>query len=190
MPTGLIAGWNKVTSFFVNNLLPSAATISSSASPTATKLAKSEGTKIAASEKALLENCGFGEREKGPIREYFAKMFFAEETAGVGEEAKLGLKSSGAGNWGACEDYKDFVGELSQKLKLNEDKVCLQAYFGEKDGYIGRGGIKYFTKCWTGVEGIDIKDVEIMGLGHEDLTLPENEVLGKIIDEVLRDYGL
>ena len=60
---------------------------------------------------------------------------------------------------------------------------------GERDGYIGRGGIKYFTKCWTGVERVDFRDVEVMGLGHEDLTLPENEVLGKIFDEVLRDHG-
>lgn len=182
MPAGFVQSWTKVTSFLVNNLMPSLSSFSSKS-----KKKEEKAQKVTAKDEKMLATCGLSAAETENTRNYYIKMFFAEETSGSSEEASLGLKMSGQGHWGVCEDYEDFVASLAKKVRVDGklSKLHIQACFGGKDSFVGKGGMKYFTETWTGKETQDIfffEGEEVPGLDHDDVTLPENGILGKIFE--------
>ncbi|CEJ57903.1 hypothetical protein PMG11_06580 [Penicillium brasilianum] len=188
MPAGLVSGWNKMTSFLVNRLMPSSA-------PTLKEKAKSKknakgenaaGNDLDTDEATLLETCGLTPATKQPTRDYFVKMFFEEDTSGVAEEAKLGLRTSGSQvSWGVCDDYEEFVGELARKVAEDArfSSLRVAGYFGEKDGYVGKGGVQYFRKMWESSDSVIYAEIhEVPNMNHDDLALPEHGILGQIFD--------
>lgn len=72
--------------------------------------------------------------------------------------------------------------------------LTLRAYFAESDALIGKGGQKYFEKCWKegNVEGegtvrFEAKIVE--GTDHDSIVLAEKGVLEQVFREVRRLCG-
>lgn len=182
MPAGLVTGWNKMTSFLVNRLMPSSAPADQGKKKN--KKDPQSDSAITADEKTLLETCGLSLSAKQPTRDYFVKMFFEEDTSGVADEAKLGLKTGSGVSWGICDDYETFATHLAEKVG-KDNKLHIVAYFGEKDGYVGKGGCQYFQRVWesdTARQSISAEVHEIPGMNHDDLTLPEHGVLGRIFD--------
>lgn len=197
MPAGLVSGWNKVSSFLVNSIMPSASTFEL-ASKKAKKDQKQKGKKDQKAqegwqekEDVLLATTGLTAAEKEDTRNYFVKMFFAEETGGVSDEAKLGLKTYGEGQWGVCEDYQKYIPRLVEQLhkeRKTKAQLRIMSYFGTNDGYVGKAGFKYFSDCWTAPETSGVLAYtghEIPRMNHDDLTLPENGILGLMFDDAL-----
>ncbi|KAF7712321.1 Alpha/beta hydrolase fold-1 domain-containing protein [Penicillium ucsense] len=195
MPAGLVSGWNKMTSFLVNRLMPSSAPTSKEKSHPKkhAKGADVAGSDSLADGATLFETCGLTPATKQPTRDYFVKMFFEEDTSGVAEEAKLGLKTNGTQvSWGVCDDYEEFAGKLAQNVAKDARLSSLRvaAYFGDKDGYVGKGGVQYFRKVWeTSASVIFAEIYEIPRMNHDDLALPEHGVLGRIFDVASGDDG-
>jgi pimeloyl-ACP methyl ester carboxylesterase len=181
MPAGLVSGWNKMTSFLVNKLMPSSA-------PTSREKKDKPASEATADSKMLLETTGLTPENKQPTRDYFVKKFFEEDTSGVAEEAKLGLKTGDQVSWGVCDDYEEFVGDLARKVAGDDARfssVHVTAYFGDKDGYLGKGGVQYFRTVWeTSAFPISAEIHEVPGMNHDDMTLPEHGILGMIFDVV------
>ncbi|KAL2419959.1 hypothetical protein ABEF95_009476 [Exophiala dermatitidis] len=201
MPAGLMQGLNKVTSFLVKNLIPSPSDKDGKATKKAQKDQQSQQQQEkqqqqrkqpTADDKKWLETTGFVASETEEFRNHFIKMFFAEDTTGASEEASLGLKHGGgklgAGHfWGVCDDYERFVGRLAdrKKDKGNKEKLRIVAYFGSKDSYLGSGGQKYLRDVWSSPLARQVADFaleEVKGLDHDGVALPENGVLGKVLD--------
>lgn len=190
MPAGLVTGWNKMTSFLVNRLMPSSAPTDQGKKKN--KKNPQSDSAVTADEQTLLETCGLSSAAKQPTRDYFVKMFFEEDTSGVADEAKLGLKTGSGVSWGICDDYETFATQLASKVGKN-NKLHMVAYFGEKDGYVGKGGCQYFHRVWGSDRGqsISAEIHEVPGMNHDDLTLPEHGILGQIFDSASdREYSV
>lgn len=195
MPAGFVTGWNKMTSFLVNRFMPSSAPTSNDTkgkkqdSKGGQKSNRVDGSQVPTDEAMLIETCGLTSGAKQPTRDYFIKMFFLEDTSGVADEAKLGLRTGGGNvSWGVCDDYAAFVPQLAQKLADDgavSGKVLVAAYFGEKDSYVGKGGIQYFRQLWEKDvvrQSVSAQINEVAGMDHDSLTLPEHRILGRIFD--------
>ncbi|KAG9776908.1 hypothetical protein KCU88_g4679, partial [Aureobasidium melanogenum] len=214
MPAGLMQGLNKVTSFLVKNLISSPGDKEGKNKTKEHQKQKDHQQQqqqrkqptnktLSAEDKKWLESTGFVASETEEFRNYFIKMFFAEDTTGASEEASLGLKHGGGkpgqGHyWGVCDDYERFVARLAEKAKgqtqtkenetkdeEKKEKLHIVAYFGSKDSYLGSGGQKYLRDVWSSPLARQVADFEIeevKGLDHDGVALPENGVLGRVLD--------
>ncbi|EHY56725.1 hypothetical protein HRR83_002192 [Exophiala dermatitidis] len=214
MPAGVMQGLNKVTSFLVKNLIPSPGDKEGKNKTKEHQKQKDHQQQqqqrkqptnktLSAEDKKWLESTGFVASETEEFRNYFIKMFFAEDTTGASEEASLGLKHGGGkpgqGHyWGVCDDYERFVARLAEKAKgqtqtkenetkdeEKKEKLHIVAYFGSKDSYLGSGGQKYLRDVWSSPLARQVADFEIeevKGLDHDGVALPENGVLGRVLD--------
>lgn len=109
------------------------------------------------------------------VNETLVQMAMREDMAGLGDETKLLLKK--AGDWGACEDFKECVVELAKREKARPEKERLhvKVYFAEQDMMIGERGKEYMESCWkvlgegdyNGAIEVDMKTVE--GTDHDSL---------------------
>ncbi|KAK4964282.1 hypothetical protein LTR66_001019 [Elasticomyces elasticus] len=137
------------------------------------------------------------------VRVLQMKYFFAENTSGVNDEARLCLRKPGTGLWGVCEDYELFVANLAKSEKRamaadpthasNEEehscrKLKIRAFFSESDVMIGKKGQEYFERCWTSSteirEVVDFSSTTVKGTDHETIIELQDGPLQEIMKEV------
>lgn len=193
MPSWLVSGWNKINIFMVSSVAPSLALLSTLL-PKSKKKSK-ELEKEKDEERRIMENCGLTKEAREKSMEICIKMLFAEETKGASDEAMMALKTDAHNHWGVCEDYSAFVPQLAQMLRgrPGQEKLQVRAFFAENDFLVGKGGKKYFDGCWKGEEEIadiiSFESIEVAGVDHDGVGLPENEILGKIFEEAKKSFG-
>ncbi len=119
--------------------------------------------------------------------------------SGINQEALLCLKKGD--DWGACDDYEAFVDALvkqeNDKKALSvvsngsptEDvqKLKVRAFFSESDIMIGKGGQRFFEKCWQRegvVDAIDFRSISVPDTNHDSVTSPSKGGLIQIINEL------
>ncbi len=146
-------------------------------------------------ERKTKEFCGISPAQLEKLVQMTQKCIFAEDTTGGNEEARLCLKKSGPGLWGACEDYDKYLPVLVEQLKsINDGTVRLkvQAYYAESDIMIGKGGQAFFEKKWSQSEFADAIDFETFytpKTDHDTICNPTNGILAKIFDEVKKSFN-
>lgn len=175
IPDSWFNSWNQVNRFINTRIAPTVSW-SGGISSSVVNLFQAEPGSSDSGETSVGEKYGVSEEVGKHIEKLQSKYFLAEDTTAANDEALLCLKKGGTGNWGACEDYKEYVGSLAKRERerrssdQNRSKLQVEVYFAESDIMIGKGGQEYFEQCWQqdGVaDAIDFEATELPGINHE-----------------------
>jgi hypothetical protein len=175
--------------FILNRVQPTLGTSAGAFSSMAGFWKSKEGVRVSREEEETRcrEECGMSADVKKELEKLTMKYVFAENTKGANDEARLCLKSTDGCDWGACENYPEFVRDLKEswekKVDGGEGKLKVRIIMPEGDAMVGEKGKEYFKECWTQEKcggGIEVGCVEIKGGDHDNVLNPEKGVLGPI----------
>jgi len=139
-------------------------------------------------ERKCVEGYGMGLEAKAAVDKLAFRCFFAEETAGANDEARLCIKSVKGTGWGACEDYEKCVGYLAgvweKSVEQGGKKLQIFVVLPEEDIMVGEKGMKYFEECWgedKRGKGIEVDVVRVKGTDHDSSANANGVELPKLL---------
>lgn len=111
-------------------------------------------------------------------------------SSGISADSLLCIQRGGK-DWGVCSSLPSAITLLRDH---SQGAFTVKVYFAETDVMIGRGGQRYFEKCWRdgNVEGegsvkFEAKIVE--GTDHDNIPSTEKEVIGDVFREIKKLCG-
>lgn len=116
--------------------------------------------------------------------------------SGTSADASLCMQRGGK-DWGVYASLPSAINSLQNTYAAESSStgtLTLRAYFAESDALIGKGGQKYFEKCWKegNVDGegtVRYEGKVVEGTDHDSIVLAENGVIGDVLREVKRICG-
>ena len=209
LPSGLIGNFDKIANFVGRNIAPACNASASAFTAVASVFKKDEPSEKELDEKQKKEE-GFGmNKEEVELMEKLGVSYMmAEGVSGVTEEALLCLKKTAKGtegvhaHWGCAENYEVFVRGLAERERRRtasgsdgHEEPCrlrVDAFFGQSDFVIGKGGQRYFRNCWTNPEYADVIDVEehvIDRSNHDSVMDVWRSGFLKLLEETKKSLG-
>ncbi|CZT18468.1 uncharacterized protein RCC_04313 [Ramularia collo-cygni] len=192
-PTGMLSSWSNIVGFINQRVAPTASW-SGGVLSDVSKLFQAESQ--ATSSRDMQDK--YGDEEVGTeIEKLQSKYMFAESMAGGNDEARLCLKSNGDGLMGVCENYQQYVKELSEQERerrgqsATEAKLQVSIHFAGSDIMIGKGGKDYFENCWAlaSEDVIEVSSTEYPGTNHDSVLIDfEKGALRGIFEAVASSY--
>lgn len=194
VPNGMLDSWNGLNKFLATNIAPvaswSGGVVSSAANVFKTQRGSDNPESMSPGERF-----GTSEEVAKQIEKLQMKYFFAEDTSAANEDARLCLKKGTPADWGACEDYEEYVRNLvKQEQSRIQDGSCnpklkVRVFFAESDIMIGKGGQKYFEQCWEQddvAQSIDYEGMELPETDHDTAVLDQKKGALRIIFEEIK----
>ena len=192
LPVTLIDSWHNVMGFVAQTIQPAVAWSGGVSSAVSGIFQTS--TDPSQSDAALAKKYGTSGDVAKQIEKTATKYFFAEDTRGGTEEAKLCLKKGGSNLWLVCEDYKKYVQDLLTKEKERSSTdstrrlLKMRVFYAESDMMIGEGGKQYFEECWKQSalsEHVAFESETLPGTNHETVIADfEKGALQAVFDEI------
>ncbi|MBE3046969.1 hypothetical protein IMZ48_31465 [Candidatus Bathyarchaeota archaeon] len=138
-----------------------------------------------------------GEKEATALFKEVMRRVFLEDTTGGNDEMKLCLRKPEAGTWGECDSYEGFPQRLDKRLRgrLWTDgdrsrRFHVGASWAEEDILVGKGGARYFDKCFelfggaSEVSCLVYRRETVPRTDHDSVSLPHNLAMPRILREI------
>jgi hypothetical protein len=175
--------------FILNQVKPTLGSSSGAFSSMAGLWKSKEGVRVSREEEetSFREGYGMSVDVKKELEKLTMKYVFEENMKGANDEARLCLKSTDGCEWGACENYPEFVKNLKESWESRVEggggQLKVRIIMPEEDALSGEKGKEYFRECWTQEKcgrGIEVDCDEIKGGDHDTILNPEKGLLGPI----------
>lgn len=190
VPSPWFDSWNKVQNFVAKNIIP-ATSWSGGVVSTMADLIHPSADGSDGGDETSAERYGTTKELAKEIDKLRERFRVAEDTSAANEDAKLCIKKAGPGNWGACEDYEQYVRDLVERWRAGAaatSKLRVRVFYAESDMMIGKGGQAYLEKCWRqpGVEEvIDFKSEEFPNTSHDTVIIDTKKgALRRVFEEI------
>ncbi|KAI5208028.1 hypothetical protein E4T38_03148 [Aureobasidium subglaciale] len=110
---------------------------------------------------------------------------------GISADCLFCLQEDGK-DWGDYANLSELISTLQQTYPKGTRQLTMQAYFAETDVIVGKGGQKYFERCWReGNAGQEVKFQArvVEGSDHDNIPLAEKGCIGEMFKEIKRLNG-
>jgi hypothetical protein len=108
------------------------------------------------------------------------------KNSGVSADSLLCIQREGK-DWGV---YSSLPSSICLLREHSQGVFTVKVYFAETDVMIGKGGQRYFEKCWKEGNGhVRFEAKVVKGTDHDNIPLTEKGVVGEVFREVKKLCG-
>ncbi|KEQ92145.1 hypothetical protein AUEXF2481DRAFT_432976 [Aureobasidium subglaciale EXF-2481] len=181
LPSSWIGKYHHIQSFVAGSIAPSLQLSSAMLGLKSSGLTETESVKWHGMDKQTWDQ----------VSTLQGKWSRLEDMSGISADCLFCLQEDGK-DWGDYANLSELISTLQQTYPKGTRQLTMQAYFAETDVIVGKGGQKYFERCWReGNAGQEVKFQArvVEGSDHDNIPLAEKGCIGEMFKEIKRLNG-